>query len=215
MRKPSNSALAKALDKNVQTYAQDSGSDTGSETDNASVVSLSTCEEDTEEEDEIQERSRSTGHSREFHVIDGGDLFRRVIWGKSLTYNEIIQKYINYVQSRYGKYAVFDGYRDEPSTKDHEHRSRLMQIVISRDVCVNLESESSSASQRAFLSNARNKQFSIDLLADGLKSNGHTVKVSVMLMQILYVKFWTLLVEGKMLFWLERTHIFSSYFFIR
>ena len=66
MRKPSNSALAKALDKNVQTYVQDSGSDT----DNASVVSLSTCEEDTEEEDEIQERSRNTGHSLEFHVID-------------------------------------------------------------------------------------------------------------------------------------------------
>ena len=81
---------------------------------------------------------------------------------------------------------------------------------------MNLESESSSASQRAFLSSTRNKQSSIDLLADGLKSNGHTVsKVSVMLMQILYVQFWTLLVEGKMLFWLERTHIFSSYFFIR
>ena len=47
MRKPSNSALAKALDKNVQTYVQDSGNDTGSDTDNASVVSLSTCEEDT------------------------------------------------------------------------------------------------------------------------------------------------------------------------
>ena len=140
-----------------------------------------------------------------------------MIWGKSSTYNKIIQKYINYVQSRYGKYAVvFDGYRDDPSTKDHEHRRRLMQIVISRDVCVNLESESSSASQRAFLSSTRNKQSSIDLLADGLKSNGHTVrKVSVMLMQILYVQFWTLLVEGKMLFWLERTHIFSSYFFIR
>ena len=70
MRKPSNSALAKALDKNVQTYVQDSGSDTGSDADNASVVSLSTFEEDTEEEDEIQERSRNTGHSLEFHVID-------------------------------------------------------------------------------------------------------------------------------------------------
>ena len=70
MRKPNNSALAKALDKNVQTYVQVSGSDTGSDTDNASVASLSTCEEDTEEEDEIQERSRNTGHSLEFHVID-------------------------------------------------------------------------------------------------------------------------------------------------
>ena len=71
-----------------------------------------------------------------------------------MTYNEIIQKYINYVQSRYGKCVViFDGYQDGPSTKDHEHRRRLMKVVISPDVCVNLESEFSSTSQKAFLSN--------------------------------------------------------------
>ena len=44
--------------------------------------------------------------------------------------------------------------------------------VISRDVCVNLERDFSSTSQKAFLCNTRNKQYFIDLLADGLKSNG-------------------------------------------
>ena len=46
MRKPSKSALAKALDKKIQTYVQDRGSDIGNDTDNASIVSLSNCEED-------------------------------------------------------------------------------------------------------------------------------------------------------------------------
>ena len=46
VQKPSKSALAKALDKKVQTYVQDSGSNT----DNASVVPLPTSVENTEEE---------------------------------------------------------------------------------------------------------------------------------------------------------------------
>ena len=71
-------ALATAINKRVQTYVQDSGNGAGNDTNNASVVSLSTCEEDTEEEDEIQERNRNTGHSDKFHVIDRGYLLRRV-----------------------------------------------------------------------------------------------------------------------------------------
>ena len=140
--------------------------DSGSNTDNASVVFLSTCEKDTEEEDEIQE-SRNTGHSSEFHVIDGGYLPWRVIWDKISTYNEIIKKYINCGQSRYGKYVVlFD-------------RRRLMKVVISPDVSADLESELSSTSQKVFLSNTRNKQSFIDFLVDDLKPNGHTVRQSV------------------------------------
>ena len=97
MWKPSKSALAKALVKKVQAYVQDNGRDTWSDSDNASVVSLSTCEEDTEEETETEERSRNTSHSGESHVIDESYLLQRVIWDRFLTFNEIIQKYINYV----------------------------------------------------------------------------------------------------------------------
>ena len=46
--------------------------------------------------------------------------------------------------------AVFDGCRDGPSTKDHEHCRRLMKVAISSDVCVNVDSEFSSTSQQAF-----------------------------------------------------------------
>ena len=60
----------------------------------------------------------------------------RVIQDKFSTYNEIIQKYINYVQSKYRKYVVvFEWYRDGPSTKDHGHCRRLMKVVISPDEC--------------------------------------------------------------------------------
>ena len=138
---------------------------------------LPTCKEGTEEEDEIQERIRNVGHSSKFHVIDGGYLLQRVIWDKFSTYNEIIQKQVN--QSRYGKcVAVFNRDRDRPSTKNHG-RCRLMKVVISPDVCVTLESEFTSTSQKVFLSNTRNKQCFIDLLADNLNSNGRTVWQSV------------------------------------
>ena len=54
-----------------------------------------------------------------------------------------------------------------------------MKVVISPDVCVNLENEFSSTSQKAFYLIPRNKQSFIDLLEDALKSNGHTVRQSV------------------------------------
>ena len=64
--------------------------DSGSDTDSANVVFLSTCEEDKVKENQIQERSRNTGHSREFNVIEEGYFLLRVIWSKFSTYKEII-----------------------------------------------------------------------------------------------------------------------------
>ena len=59
------------------------------------------------------------------HVIDVGYLLHRVVWDKQPTYREIIQKYINYVESHYGKNStVFDEYQAGPSTKDHYHAQR-------------------------------------------------------------------------------------------
>ena len=51
----------------------------------------------------------------------------------------------------------------------------MSKAVVSPDVCVNLDSEFSSTSQKAFLTNERNKQNFIDLLACSLQSNGYTV----------------------------------------
>ena len=53
----------------------------------------------------------------EIYVIDGGYLLRRVVWDKQSTYQEIIQKYLSYVESHYGKCSiVFDGYQDQLKT---------------------------------------------------------------------------------------------------
>ena len=97
--------------------------DSGSDTVNGSVVFLSTCEEGKVKENEIQERSRNTGHSREFNVIDEGYFLLRVIWSKFSTYKEIIQKFINYVQSRYGICVVV------LMGIEMAHQSKIMNIV--------------------------------------------------------------------------------------
>ena len=112
----------------------------------------------------------------ERYVIDGGYLLRRVVWDKQSTYQEIIQKYINYVESHYGKCSiVFDGYQDGPSTKDHEHTRRTMKSKRSPDVSVDLENSIGDITQQAFLTNGNNKQCFIELLVRALSSNGHNV----------------------------------------
>ena len=99
----------------------------------------------------------------ERYVIDGGHLLRRVVWDKQSTYQEIIHKYINYVESHYGKCSVvFDGYQDGPSIKDHEHFRRLMKASVSPNVSVHMENSVGSTSQKAFLSNVYNKQCLIE-----------------------------------------------------
>ena len=110
------------------------------------------------------------------YVIDGGYLLHRVVWDKQSTYREIIQKYINHVESHYQKSSiVFDGYQDGPSTKDHEHGQRAMKSKKSPDASVHLEDSIGDISQQAFLANSNNKKCFIELLVRALCSNGHDV----------------------------------------
>ena len=110
------------------------------------------------------------------YVTDGGYLLHRVVWDKQSTYREIIQKYINHVESHYQKSSiVFDGYQDGPSTKDHEHGQRTMKSKKSPDASVHLEDSIGDISQQAFLANNNNKKCFIELLVTALCSNGHDV----------------------------------------
>ena len=62
------------------------------------------------------------------YVTVEGCLLQGVVWEKQSTYRKIIQIYINYVESHYGKSGlVFDRYQDGLSTKDHEHAQRTMK----------------------------------------------------------------------------------------
>ena len=110
------------------------------------------------------------------YVIDGGYLLDRVVWDKQSTYREIIQKYINYVESHYGKnIIVFDRYQHDSSTKDHELAQQTMKSKKSPDVSVHLENSIGDISQQAFLANSNNKEGFIELVTRVLSSNGHNV----------------------------------------
>lgn len=54
------------------------------------------------------------------YVLDGGALLHRIPWPRGSTYDIVCQMYAKYVLQKYGHGTaiVFDGYKDEPSTKD-------------------------------------------------------------------------------------------------
>ncbi|KAG1685140.1 hypothetical protein GQR58_009244 [Nymphon striatum] len=59
------------------------------------------------------------------YVLDGGALLHRIPWTKGTTWETIFAQYTNYVARKYGKaIVVFDGYTDDPSTKDCTHLKR-------------------------------------------------------------------------------------------
>ena len=57
-------------------------------------------------------------------VIDGGALFQRIPWQRGITYDNICEIYIKYVEQHYGKQAkiIFDGYQHGTSTKYPTHQ---------------------------------------------------------------------------------------------
>ena len=58
-------------------------------------------------------------------VIDGGSLLRRLAWQKSLTYEQLVQMYVDLVIATYGKATVvFDGYTNVPSTRSSPQKKR-------------------------------------------------------------------------------------------
>ena len=70
-------------------------------------------------------------------VIDGGYLLPRVKWTKGCTYGDVVNQYLGYLNNRFhqGTIIVFDGYDRGPSTKDHEHSRRLMNVkVVAPDI---------------------------------------------------------------------------------
>lgn len=62
-------------------------------------------------------------------AIDEGFLIHYVAWPNDATYGEIVKNYSSFVLSKYGHYAtvVFDGYPNEATTKDEEHRRRYLK----------------------------------------------------------------------------------------
>ena len=97
-------------------------------------------------------------------VIDGGNLLFKVKWLKGSTFENIFQSYEKYVLNHYGPNSiiVFDGYPDEPSTKDSTHLQRKSTktgrfVRITPHMKLNMKKET-------FLSNLKNKNLFNNLL---------------------------------------------------
>ena len=62
------------------------------------------------------------------HVIDGGSLLHRIRWPmKVITYGQLVDMYVQYVDRQYGpnSQVIFDGYPENtPTAKDEGHMRR-------------------------------------------------------------------------------------------
>ena len=64
------------------------------------------------------------------YVLDGGALLRLVPWPRGSTYESVSHLYVMHVTQKYGGAAiVFDGYNDDPTTKDATHLRRTGDCV--------------------------------------------------------------------------------------
>ena len=104
-------------------------------------------------------------NSQSFHVLDGVAPIHRMKWPKKTTYKDIVGMYVYYVQEHYGHCCViFDGYKQGPSIKDHEHQRRLGKA------CADIQ-------VREFMEAHSNQQM-FSLLHQYLESDGQIVHTS-------------------------------------
>lgn len=99
-------------------------------------------------------------------VIDGGFLLHKVRWRKGMTYQEVIDIYVKYVQQHYGpSNIVFDGYA-ACVTKDQEHQRSSSGKKTSANIAVN-KTNISHKDQEALITSDNEEYGNIfDLLCD-------------------------------------------------
>ena len=129
--------------------------------------------DESEEENESSSATDVEASNNSSYVLDGGALLHRVLW-KGKTFGEVTEQYRVYVSNRYGKCTVvFDVYQ-EKTIKDHEHKRRSLLHQTCPDVVFD-GSTDVLISQHIVLTNDRNKERFIELLATKLENDGHSV----------------------------------------
>ena len=108
------------------------------------------------------------------YFLDGGALLHRVPWPRGSTYESVSHLYVRHVIQKYGPAAiVFDGYNDDPTTKDAIHLRRTGYCV---GVTVHFACGMMITSKKdEFLNNKSNKQRFIHYLSDNLERAGCSV----------------------------------------
>lgn len=85
--------------------------------------------------------------------------------------------YAEYLMSRYRICCiVFDGYRQCPSTKDHEHQRRVCKTCADVHITGSMHIHHD---QEMLLTNERNEAQFISLLARYLEADGHIVHIDI------------------------------------
>jgi hypothetical protein len=107
-------------------------------------------------------------------VIDGGALLHKVKWSLDSKFQELFNKYSDYVQRRYRSFErccmVFDGYTDNASIKSTEHARRSSHTA-SANVTVS-KTMTVTTNREMFLRNISNKKQYIQMLGAHLEING-------------------------------------------
>ena len=121
----------------------------------------------------IKEEQRNPSGDVQY-VLDGGALLHRVPWPRGSTYESVSHLDVMYVILKYGGAAiVFDGYNDDPTTKDATHLRRTGDCV---GVTAHFASGMMIKSKKdEFLNNKANKQRFIHYLSDNLERAGCSV----------------------------------------
>ncbi|CAG2202027.1 unnamed protein product [Mytilus edulis] len=71
------------------------------------------------------------------YILDGGSLLHRIPWTRGESFKSICKVYIDYITRLYpsgSTVVVFDGYSQQPSTKDITHIRRNLSIRNSPDI---------------------------------------------------------------------------------
>lgn len=105
------------------------------------------------------------------YILDGGSLLHRIPWTRGESFKSICKVYIDYITRLYptgSTVVVFDGYSQQPSTKDITHIRRNLSIRNSPDIHFT-EDMLFSSKKDIFLSNPNNKQRFIKLLGKRLE----------------------------------------------
>ena len=109
-------------------------------------------------------------------VIDGGHLLFKMKWKKGSTFKEIFQSDESYVLKHYGSNSiiVFDGYPQEPSTKDTTHLRRKSTksgrfVKITPHMKLNMK-------KYLFLSVLKNKTLFNKMLKDHINNSGSGIQ---------------------------------------
>ena len=110
------------------------------------------------------------------YIVDGGYLLQTVVWTKPAIYDEVCQRYVQYLIRHYKRddKVIFDGYDQQLSTKPVEHARRASKKV-SASVLMD-GSMPTTTSQADFLGNVKNKGCLIKLLTHHLMNAGKDVQ---------------------------------------